>query len=100
MAKPFTLNYGFRGSFMPQAFLEDNKLAAFVPSAYDPKLGTSPCNGIVLAPGPPNGCSAAGLAGGCYSTNRRCNPTNYHPVPPRLVFARHAFRKKTLNPLA
>ncbi len=94
MAKTFTLNYGFRWSFMPQAFLEDNKLAAFVPSAYDPKLGTSPCNGIVLAAGAPNGCAAQGFAGGVYSKNRSIIPTNYHLVAPRLGFAWDAFGKQ------
>jgi hypothetical protein len=94
MTRTFTLDYGFRWSFMPQAFLDDNRLAAFVPSAYDPKLGTSPCNGIVLAAGAPNGCQAQGFAGGVYSNNRSIIPTNYHLVAPRLGFAWDVFGKQ------
>jgi hypothetical protein len=94
MARTFTLDYGFRWSFMPQAFLADNKLAAFVPSAYDPALGTSPCNGIVLAAGAPNGCKAQGFAGGAYSSHRSIIPTNYHLVAPRLGFAWDVFGKQ------
>jgi hypothetical protein len=85
--KNLTLDYGFRWSFMPDAWLADNKLAAFEPSAYNPALGTSPCNGIVLAAGAPNGCAAQGFAGGVYSKNRSIVPSNYHLIAPRLGFA-------------
>ena len=82
-----TLDYGIRYSLMPDAWLADNKLASFEPSAYDPALGTSACNGIVLAAGAPNGCAAQGFAGGVYSKNRSIVPSNYHLVAPRLGFA-------------
>jgi len=82
-----TLDYGLRYSLMPDAWLADNKLASFEPSAYDPALGTSPCNGIVLAAGAPNGCTAQGFAGGVYSKNRSIVPSNYHLIAPRLGFA-------------
>ena len=91
MTRTFTLNYGFRWSFMPAAVLADNKLAAFEPSAYSAALGTSPCNGIVLAAGAPNGCSAAGFAGGVFSKNRSIIPSNHHLIAPRLGFAWDAF---------
>jgi hypothetical protein len=91
MTRTFTLDYGFRWSFMPAAVLADNKLAAFEPSAYSVALGTSPCNGIVLAAGAPNGCSAASFAGGVYSKNRSIIPSNYHLIAPRLGFAWDAF---------
>jgi hypothetical protein len=89
--RTLTLDYGIRWSFMPAAWLADNKLAAFVPSAYSAALGTSPCNGIVLAAGAPNGCSALGLPGGVYSKNRSIIPSNNHLIAPRLGFAWDVF---------
>jgi len=86
-----TLDYGFRWSLMPDAWLADNKLAAFEPYAYSASLGTSPCNGIVLAAGAPNGCSANGFAGGVYSKNRSIIPSNNHLIAPRLGFAYDVF---------
>ena len=94
-----TLDYGFRWSFMPDAWLADNRLAAFEPYAYDPNLkdsagkpdATSPCNGIVLAWGAPNGCSANGFPGGVYSKHRSIIPSNYHLISPRLGFAWDVF---------
>ena len=87
MTRTFTVDYGFRWSFMPEAFLDDNKLAVFSPSAYDPKLGTSACNGVLLAAGAPNGCQALGFAGGVYSKDRSIIPSNHHLIAPRLGFA-------------
>jgi hypothetical protein len=87
VTKKLTLDYGFRWSLMPAAWLADNKLAAFEPYAYDPALGTSPCNGIVLAAGAPNGCAAQGFAGGVYSKNRSIVPSNNHLIAPRVGFA-------------
>jgi len=91
MTRTFTLDYGFRWSFMPAAWLADNKLAAFEPSAYSAALGTSPCNGIVMAAGAPNGCAANKFAGGVFSNNRSIIPSNYHLIAPRLGFAWDAF---------
>jgi hypothetical protein len=86
-----TLDYGFRWSFMPDALLADNKLASFEPYAYNASLGSSPCNGIVLAAGAPNDCAAHGFAGGVYSKNRSIVPSNYHLIAPRVGFAWDAF---------
>ena len=91
VTRRLTLDYGFRWSFMPDAWLADNKLASFEPYAYSAALGTSPCNGIVLAAGAPNGCSANGFAGGVYSKNRSIIPSNYHLITPRLGFAWDVF---------
>jgi Carboxypeptidase regulatory-like domain len=91
MTRTFTLDYGFRWSFMPAAWLADNKLAAFEPSAYSVALGTSPCNGIVMAAGAPNGCAANNFPGGVFSKNRSIIPSNYHLIAPRLGFAWDAF---------
>jgi Carboxypeptidase regulatory-like domain len=81
-----TLNYGFRWIFMPNAYQENNKLAAFEPYAYDPALGTSPCNGIVFAKGAPNDCASQNppFPGGVYSDKRSLVPSNYHLIAPRL----------------
>jgi len=91
MTRTFTLDYGFRWSFMPDAWLADNKLAAFEPSAYSVALGTSPCNGIVMAAGAPNGCAAAGFPGGVFAKTRSIVPSNYHLISPRLGFAWDVF---------
>ena len=63
-------------------------------SAYNPALGTSPCNGVILAAGAPNGCAAQGFAGGVYSSNRSIIPSNYHLIAPRLGFAWDVFGKQ------
>jgi hypothetical protein len=76
---------------MPDAWLADNKLAAFEPSAYNPALGTSPCNGIVMAAGAPNGCAANGFPGGVFASTRSIIPSNYHLIAPRAGFAWDVF---------
>ncbi len=93
--KRLTLDYGVRWSFMPDAWLADNKLASFEPSAFDPNLkdsngnpdATSPCNGVVLAKGAPNDCAKLGFPGGVYSSNRSIVPSNHHLIAPRVGFA-------------
>ncbi len=95
VTRNLTLDYGFRWSFMPDAWLNDNKLASFEPSAYSAALGTSPCNGIVLAKGAPNGCATLGFPGGVYSKNRSIVPSNYHLIAPRLGFAWDVFGRGT-----
>lgn len=87
VTRRLTLDYGFRWSFMPDAWLADNKLASFEPYAYNPANTTSPCNGIVLAAGAPNDCAANGWAGAVYSKNRSIIPSNHHLIAPRLGFA-------------
>ena len=104
MTRTFTLNYGFRWSFMPDAWLDDNKLSSFEPYAYNPNLvdsngkpaANSPCNGVVLAAGAPNGCATLKFQGtfapgGVYSKNRSIVPSNYHLIAPRVGFAWDAF---------
>ena len=74
ITRTFTLDYGFRWSFMPDAWLDDNKLAAFEPSAYNASLGNSPCNGVVLAAGAPNGCAALGVRWRClFQESQHCS---------------------------
>jgi hypothetical protein len=99
VSRRLTLTYGFRWSFIPQAWLADNKLATFDPALFNPNLtnpdgspaATSPCNGILLAAGAPNGCADAGFAGGAYSKNRSIIPSNYHLIAPRVGYAFDVF---------
>jgi len=91
MTRTLTVNYGLRYSLMPDAWLADNALAAFELSAYNPALGTSPCNGIVLARGTPINCGALGFPGGVVSKNRSIVPSNNHLVAPRLGLAWDVF---------
>jgi hypothetical protein len=91
MTKTLTVNYGVRYSLMPDAWLADNALASFELSEYNPALGSSPCNGIVLARGAPINCGALGFPGGVVSKNRSIVPSNYHLFTPRLGFAWDVF---------
>jgi hypothetical protein len=91
ITRTLTLTYGFRWAFAPNAVLDDNKLAAFEPYAYNASLGNSPCNGVVLAKGAPNDCAAQSFAGGVYSKNRSIVPSNNHLIAPRFGFAWDAF---------
>jgi hypothetical protein len=92
MTKTLTVDYGVRYSLIPNAYQEGNRVASFEPYAYDPNLvdsqgnpaATSPCNGIVLAKGAPNGCAAQGFAGGVYSKWNNFVPENKHLIAPRL----------------
>ena len=91
VSRTLTLDYGVRWSFMPDAYLADNRLASFDPSAYKASLGTSPCNGILFAKGAPNDCAKQNFPGGVYSKNRSIVPSNHHLIAPRLGFAWDAF---------
>src|SRR5438270_287715 len=86
-----SVNYGLRWSFLPNAYQDGNRLASFEAYAYDPALGTSPCNGIVFAKGAPNDCASQGFSGGVYSKNRSIVPSNYHLIAPRLGAAWDVF---------
>lgn len=84
VTKTLTVDYGVRYSLIPNAYQEGNRLASFEPYAYSPSIGVSPCNGIVLAKGAPNGCAAQGFAGGVYSNLNNLVPENKHLIAPRL----------------
>ncbi|HET8826138.1 MAG TPA: carboxypeptidase regulatory-like domain-containing protein [Terriglobales bacterium] len=84
MSKTLTVDYGVRYSLIPNAYQEGNRLATFEPYAYSASIGVSPCNGIVLAKGAPNGCAAQGFAGGVYSKWNNLVPENKHLIAPRL----------------
>jgi hypothetical protein len=83
----FTLEYGLRWSFLYRPYTDDNRMAGFSPDAFDPALGGSPCNGIVMAAGAPNECQTLGFAGGTFFENRSLVRNDNNAIAPRLGFA-------------
>ena len=81
-----TFEYGFRWSFLKMPDSGPNKIGNFVPSLYDPALGSDPCNGVVLPPGT-NWCSAAGFSPGIQGDNRALKEQNNHAIAPRIGLA-------------
>lgn len=43
-----TFNYGFRWSYLPQSWQDDDQMSNFVPSLYDPARGDEPTNGLIF----------------------------------------------------
>ncbi len=86
----FTLDYGFRWSFLRQPYHAKDMIATFEPSAYDPTLGSDPCNGLLLVPGT-HFCQDAGFLGGVYGPNRALKENNNHAIAPRLGMAWDVF---------
>ncbi len=84
-----TLEYGFRWSFSPPVYDALNNYSSFRPELYDPALGGSACNGIVLAKGSTLTCPSG--SGGTIGSNRSLAPSNYHLIAPRLGFAWDVF---------
>ncbi len=83
----FTLEYGVRWSFLYRPYTDDNRLAGFLPEAFDPLLGGSPCNGIVMAAGAPDECQSLGFAGGTFFENRSLVRNDNNAIAPRFGFA-------------
>ena len=52
LAPRVTLDYGARYSLLFNYYANDDKQTSFVPSLYNPALGTDPCNGLLVGPGP------------------------------------------------
>jgi Carboxypeptidase regulatory-like domain/TonB-dependent Receptor Plug Domain len=82
-----TLEYGVRWSLLRQPYDAQDRIGSFVPSAYDPALGSDACNGVVLPPGGLDFCRAAGFAGGVEADNRSLKEQNNHAFAPRVGFA-------------
>src|SRR4030088_2223342 len=81
-----TLEYGFRWSFLRNPYSGPDKIANFVPSKYDPALGSDPCNGLVFAPGA-HFCKDAGFLGGTNGSDRSLKQQNNHAIAPRIGIA-------------
>jgi hypothetical protein len=80
-----TLDYGVRWSRLESPYDLGDTISSFVPSAFDPALGSDACNGLLLPPGS-NSCQAAGLRGGKPGPNRSLAETNSY-LSPRLGVA-------------
>jgi hypothetical protein len=85
-----TLDYGLRWSFLRQPYHAKDMISTFSPSAYDPTLGSDPCNGLLLVPGT-HFCQDAGFAGGVFGPNRALKKNNNHAIAPRLGIAWDVF---------
>jgi hypothetical protein len=81
-----TFEYGFRWSFLRMPYSGPDRIGNFLPSDYNPALGSDPCNGVVLPPGT-NFCSAAGFSPGIRGQNRALKDQNNHAIAPRIGIA-------------
>src|SRR5258706_7285434 len=81
-----TADFGVRLSHMQPPFMKDDRMGNFVPSAVNPALGNSPCNGVEYPPGT-NPCPGLGLQGGSNGPNRQLIPTKPLWFAPRLGLA-------------
>ena len=86
LAPRVTLDYGARYSLLFNYYANDDKQTSFVPSLYNPALGTDPCNGLMVVPGQ-NPCQAAGFRGGTVGPNRSLQDNKYDAIAPRLGIA-------------
>ena len=86
VSRRLTLDYGFRWSFLRQGYHSKDKIATFEASAYDPLLGSDPCNGLVVVPGT-HFCQDAGFLGGVPGQNRALKDNNNHAIAPRIGIA-------------
>ncbi|HEX3738527.1 MAG TPA: carboxypeptidase regulatory-like domain-containing protein [Terriglobales bacterium] len=82
-----TLEYGARYSLLRNAFTGNNEYGNWQPSAYNPALGSSPCNGELLLQIGIQTCAADQFAGGTLGPNRALRPNNDHMIAPRLGIA-------------
>ena len=80
-----TLDLGVRWSRFENPYDAGDTISSFDASTFDPTLGGSPCNGMLLPPGS-TACSAAGLRGGTEGPNRALAETQNH-FAPRLGIA-------------
>ncbi len=101
VSRRVTLNYGARWSIIRTPFLDDNKLAGFSPAAFNPNYidpvtnkprPDDPCNGMVLAKGATNTCSAIGSSiVPPFFENRSLAHNNNHMIAPRVGIAWDVF---------
>jgi Carboxypeptidase regulatory-like domain/TonB-dependent Receptor Plug Domain len=81
-----TVEYGFRWSLLRNPYSAADKIASYNPRAFNPTLGSDPCNGILFVPGT-NPCKALGFLGGSAGVNRSLKEENNHAFAPRLGIA-------------
>ncbi|MCL6505710.1 MAG: carboxypeptidase regulatory-like domain-containing protein [Bryobacteraceae bacterium] len=85
-----TLDYGVRWSILPPSVQADNRIANFIPSLYDPKLGANPFNGLIFPKElrmPDQGIQggSANLRG--IDVGRGLRKSGYNTIAPRLGIA-------------
>jgi hypothetical protein len=81
-----TVDYGVRYSLYFNPYTTDDKIANFVPSLFNPALGTDPCNGLLIPPDK-NWCKDAGALGGAKGPNRSLMDQDLNNIAPRLGIA-------------
>ena len=88
-----TLDYGFRWSFMPPEYMENNDWSVFSLASYNPAAGSDPCNGIQLPKGGDASlCAAIGSSITPFiSPYRGLRPSNHHLIAPRAGIAWDVF---------
>jgi carboxypeptidase family protein/TonB-dependent receptor-like protein len=86
IAKRVTLDYGLRYSRFFNPYAADNRIMSFDPAAYNPALGSDPCNGLLQVPGE-SFCADAGLEGGTPGPNRSLYPEDTNNFAPRVGLA-------------
>jgi hypothetical protein len=85
-----TVDYGVRYSMLFNYYLKDDTLTSFVPSLFNPALGSDPCNGLLVVPGT-NPCADQGFQGGTAGPNRSLQDQKYDAIAPRLGVAWDVF---------
>ena len=85
-----TLDFGVRYSRYEAPEADTNLITAFNPERFNPSLGNSPCNGLMMVPGQ-NPCGAAGFAGGTEGPSAAMVEQDNNNLAPRLGMAWDVF---------
>jgi hypothetical protein len=81
-----TLNLGLRYSYLPWPYQANDQLTVFNPSAFNPALGSAPCNGLLYSAGLSSNPCPAGT-GGLKGPNRAIQNNFGLAFAPRLGVA-------------
>jgi hypothetical protein len=91
LRRNLTLDYGVRWSFLRPPYSASNLIANFVPSLYDPALGSASCNGLLvtdLSFCQGNNISGQTFAGGTVSTiGKGLKAADNNAIAPRIGLA-------------
>ncbi len=75
-----TLDYGVRWSRFESPYDVGDTISSWNAAAFDPALGSDPCNGLLVPPGT-NACQAAGFSGGTAGPTRALAKANNYFTP-------------------